>query len=143
MDIANDGLGELAAYRAVAGIDAAPADFMKMAMDALQGFLRQAETGIAGGERPAKARALGSAGRLVEFLQGLSGSEPGRFTPCLAQVYRFVFAAILRANVADDGEAVAAARAVVQELATVWRATFPDADLSQSEVSGRSGGEDG
>ena len=62
MDRANDGLGALAAYRAVAGIDAAPEEFMKMAIDAARTFMLQAEAAISDGNRPAKAKALGSAG---------------------------------------------------------------------------------
>jgi flagellar biosynthetic protein FliS len=143
MDIANDAFGELAAYRAVAGIGAAPADFMKMAIDALQTFLRQAATGIANGDRPAKARALYSAGKLVEFMLGLSGSDPGHLSECLAQVYRYIFAAILRANAAGDAEAIAAAQAAIEQLAAVWHTSFPDPDLSQIHGSGSSGGRDG
>jgi flagellin-specific chaperone FliS len=143
MDIANDGFGELAAYRAVAGIGAAPADFMKMALEALQGFLREAETGIASGDRPRKARALGSAGKLVEFMLGLSGSDPGRLSQGLAQLYRFVLGTILRANAADDAAAVAAAQIAVDELAVIWRARFPDREPWQTRDSGRSGGTDG
>lgn len=55
MDRANDGLGALAAYRAVAGIDAAPEEFMKMAIDAARTFMLQAEAAISDGNRPAKA----------------------------------------------------------------------------------------
>lgn len=143
MDIGNGGLGELAAYRTVAGIGAAPADFMKMAIEALQGFLRQAETGILTSDRPGKAKALGSAGRLVEFLLGLSGSDPGRLSDGLAQLYRYLLGAILRANAGDDAAAIVAAQIAVHELAALWRARFPDWELSQIRDSGRSGGQDG
>jgi flagellin-specific chaperone FliS len=130
MDIGNEGQGALAAYRTVAGIGAAPEEFMKMAMDAMQTFLRQAEFAIASGDRPQKAKALGSAGRLVEFMLGLSGSEPGQLSDCLAEVYRFVLAATLRGNAADDAEAVAAARLAIEQLAGVWRRAFPDGPAS-------------
>jgi flagellar secretion chaperone FliS len=136
MDMANNGFGVLAAYRAVAGIDAAPEDFMKMATDAVQVFLREAEIGIATGDRRAKARALGSAGRLVEFMLGLSGSDRGRLSECLAEVYRYVLWTILRANAADDPGAVAAARVAVEQLATAWRRAFPDLRLSPIEGAG-------
>jgi flagellin-specific chaperone FliS len=138
MNSAND--GELAVYRTVAGIGAMPADFMKMAIDALLAFLRQAETGIATGDRPGKAKALNSAGRLVEFMLGISGSDPGRLSEGLAQVYRYVSGAILRANADDDGEAVAAAGVAVQQLAAIWRTRFPDMELSQIPGSSSSGG---
>jgi flagellin-specific chaperone FliS len=136
MDIANEGSGALAAYRAAAGIGASPEDFMKMALDALQTFLRQAATGIAAGDRPTKAKALYSAGKIVEFLLGLSGSDPGPLSECLAQVYRFLLAAILRGNAFDDPEAVAAARIATEQLAKVWRGKFPDMDGSQPQVPG-------
>jgi flagellin-specific chaperone FliS len=143
MDRVDNGFGVVAAYRAVAGIDAAPEDLMKMALDAMQSLLRQAETEIIAGDRPAKARALDAAGRLVEFMLGLSGIDQGRLSQCLAQVYRYVLGAILRANAADDAEAVAAARLAIAQLAMVWRRAFPDMDLSQTEDRGGSGGEDG
>jgi flagellin-specific chaperone FliS len=143
MDIANEGSGALAAYRAVAGIGAAPEDFMKMALDALQTFLRQAEAGIAVGDRPTKAKALYSAGKLVEFLLGLSGSDPGPLSECLAQVYRFLLSAILRGNAFDDPEAVAAARVVIEQLAKVWRRKFPGSNGPQTEAPGWSGAGDG
>jgi flagellar biosynthetic protein FliS len=136
MDMANDGFDVLAAYRAVAGIDAAPEDFMKMALDAIQTFLRQAEYGIAAGERPVKARALSSAGKLVEFMLGLSGSGKGPLSECLARVYRYILMAILRANAADDVEALAAARNAVERLTMAWWRAFPDMDLSQPEGAG-------
>lgn len=124
---ANDGLGALAAYRAVAGIDAAPAEFMKMAIDAARTFMLQAEAAIRDGNRPVKAKALGSAAKIVEFMLGLSGSEPGPLSECLAQVYRFVLAAILHGNASDDAEPIAAGRVVLEEFSAVWRKAFPDA----------------
>jgi flagellin-specific chaperone FliS len=135
--------GALAAYRTVAGISAAPEDFMKMALDAVRVFLQQAENSIAAGDRPTKAKALGSAGKLVEFMLGLSGSDPGRLTQCLAQVYRFVLVAILRGNAADDAEAVAAGRIAIEQLANVWRKSFPDVAGSLTGTAGSSGGKDG
>lgn len=117
----------LAAYRAVAGADAEPEEFMKMAVDSLRTFLLQAESAIAGGDRPAKAKALNSAAKLVEFILGLTGAEPGPLSLCLAEVYRYILAAILRGNAADDVAAVAAGRVAVEQLGVVWRAAFPDA----------------
>jgi flagellin-specific chaperone FliS len=127
MDTARQSLTGLAAYRAVAGIDAEPEEFMKMAIESLRTFLLQAEAAIIGRDRPAKAKALNSAARLVEFLLGLTGTEPGPLSNCLAEVYRYVLAAVLRGNAADDVEAVAAGRVAVEQLAAVWRAAFPDA----------------
>lgn len=134
MDMANEGLGALAAYRTIAGIDADPQEFMKMATDAVRVFLLQAEAGIATGDRPAKAKALDAASRLIEFMLGLSGSEPGPLSESLAQVYRYVLAAILRGNAADDAEAIAAGRVVVEQFAEVWRRAFPDRDIAQAAV---------
>jgi flagellin-specific chaperone FliS len=127
MDGTNYGLSGLAAYRAVAGIDAQPKEFMKMAMDAARTFLLQAETAIAAGDRPAKAKALSSAAKVIEFMLGLSGTERGPLSGRLAGVYQYVLAAILKGNAWDDREAVAAGRLAVEQLAAVWRKMFPDA----------------
>jgi flagellar biosynthetic protein FliS len=127
MDASNYGLSGSAAYRVVAGIDAEPKEFMKMAMDAARVFLLQAETAIATGDRPAKAKALSSAAKIIEFMLGLSGTERGPLSDRLVSVYQYVLAAILKANAWDDGEVVAAGRLTVEQLAVLWRKMFPDA----------------
>jgi flagellin-specific chaperone FliS len=136
MDATRQGLTGPAAYRAVAGIGAEPEEFMRMAADALRTFLLQGEAAIASGNRPAKAKALSSAARLVEFILGLTGSEPGPLSDCLAEVYRYILSAILKGNASDDAEAVAAARIAVEQLGAVWRRVFPDAPLSESAAEG-------
>ena len=83
-----DGPNSLAAYRAVAGTGAEPEEFMKMALDAARTFLLQAENAIAAGDQAKKAKALSSAGKVVEFMLGLSGAEPGPLSGCLASVYQ-------------------------------------------------------
>jgi flagellin-specific chaperone FliS len=139
-----EGLKGVAAYRAVEGIGAEPEDFMKMAMDAVRVFLLQAEAAIIAGDRPAKAKALSSAAKLVEFMLGLSGNEPGVLSDSLAGVYQFALAAILRGNAGDDVEAVAAGRLAIEQLAAVWRNIFPDAIVLESATEGPlvSGGDD-
>ena len=132
MDTARQGLTGPAAYRAVEGIGAEPEEFMKMAMDALRVFLVQAEAAMSQGNRPAKAKALNSAAKLVEFLLGLTGSEAGPLSSCLAEVYRYIMAAILKANSSDDAEAVVAGRIAIEQLAVVWRRAFPDTFGSES-----------
>ena len=117
----------LAAYRVVEGIGAEPEQFMKMAMDATRVFLLQAEIRIAAGDRIGKARALSSAGRIIEFMLGLSGTEHGVLSDRLAQVYQYILHAILRGNVANDVEALAAGRLAAEELSALWRKRFPDA----------------
>jgi flagellar secretion chaperone FliS len=126
MDGAGQGLNGLAAYRAVEGIDAAPEEFMKMAMDATRVFLLQAENAIAAGNRAAKARALSSAAKVVEFMLGLSGAEPGALSDSLAEVYQYILETILKGNAANDAEAIVAGRFAVEQLAAVWRKVFPD-----------------
>ena len=116
-----------AAYRAVEGIGAKPEELMKMAMDALLVFLAQAEAAIVGENAPAKGRALNSAAQLIEFVLGLTGSEPGPLSNSLAEVYRYVLTAIVRANAWDDAEAIVAGRVAIEQLAAVWRRAFPDA----------------
>ena len=116
----------LAAYRAVEGIGAEPEAFIKMAMDAARALLLQAEAAMAAGDRPAKAKALSSAARVIEFMLGLSGAQSGTLSDRLAGVYQYTLAAILKANAFDDKEAVAAGRLTVEQLAAIWRKIFPD-----------------
>jgi len=127
MDGAGLGLSGLAAYRAVEGIDAAPEEFMKMAMDATRAFLLQAENAIAAGDRMVKAWALSSAAKVIEFMLGLSGVEPGALSDHLAEVYQYILETILIANAGNDVKAVVAGRLAVEQLAAVWRRVFPDA----------------
>lgn len=124
MDQSANGLG---AYRMVEGIGATPEQFMKMGLDAARTSLLRAEAAIGAGDRPEKAKALVSAGSIVEFMLGLSGAEPGALSECLASVYRFALAAILKGNADDDPEALAAARLALDELAASWRSLYPDA----------------
>ena len=126
------------AYRAVEGTGATPEGFMKMALDATRNLLLRAEMAIEAGDRAAKAQALGSAGKVVEFMLGLSGAAPGDLSECLASVYQYVLAAILKGNAGDDKEAVGAARVALDELAATWRKLFPDvlaSDDSEPELS--------
>jgi flagellar secretion chaperone FliS len=138
MNALRQGLSELAAYRAVEGIGAEPKEFMKMAMDAARVFLLQAEAAIVAGNQPAKAKALNSAAKVVEFMLGLSGTEHGTLSDRLAAVYQFVLMAILKGNAQDDAEALAAGRLAVEELAAVWRRVFPDAIVWDSPEDGLS-----
>jgi flagellar protein FliS len=116
-----------AAYRLMEGVGAAPEDFLKMGLDAARMLLLRAEMAIQAGDRVEKAKALGSAGGVVEFMLGLSGTAPGALSDCLASVYQYVLAAILRGNMGDDIEAIAAGRTALEELAITWRNIFPDA----------------
>jgi len=114
------------AYRAIEGIGAAPEDFMKMGLDATRNYLLRAEAAIAAEDRVEKALALAKAGSLVEFMLGLTGTAPAALSGCLASVYQYALAAILKANAWDDQEAVGAARIALDELAATWRTIFPD-----------------
>jgi len=139
---ARQNMGVAGAYRAVEGVDAAPEDFMKMALDTARNLLLRAEVAIAANERVEKAKALASASSVVEFMLGLSGSAPGALSRCLASVYHYVLAAILKGNAGDDAEAVGAARVALDELAATWRTLFPDVlgweeDGPDSALSGR------
>jgi flagellar secretion chaperone FliS len=134
-------LGAASAYRAIEGIGAKPEDFMKMALDATRNLLLRAEAAIAAQDRVEKAQALSSAGSVVEFMLGLSGSAPGTLSECMASVYQYVLAAILKGNAGDDTEAVGAARVALDELAATWRSIFPDTigweESSDSALNGR------
>ena len=127
MNGTRQGRGAAGAYRAVEGIGARPADFMKMALDSARTMLLRAELAIAAGDRVEKAQTLSSAANVVEFMLGLSGSAPGALSDCLTSVYQYVLAAILKGNAGNDKEAVEAARAALDELASTWRTLFPDA----------------
>jgi flagellar biosynthetic protein FliS len=126
MNALRDRFGALSAYQSVATIGAPPETLMMTGLQAALRFLTEAETAIAAADRPRKARALYSANRIVEFMLGLTGIQSGRFSERLARLYRFALSAILNANANDDAEAVAAARAVIEEIATQWRRLFPE-----------------
>jgi flagellar secretion chaperone FliS len=134
--------GAASAYRTIEGTGAAPEDFMKLALDATRNLLLRAEMAIAAKQQVEKAQALASASSVVEFMLGLSGTAPGALSECLASVYQYVLAAILKGNAGDDTEAVGAARVALDELAATWRTIFPDAisledSGSDSDLSGR------
>ena len=141
MNGSRQGRGAASAYRAVEGIGAEPEDFMKMALDAARLQLLRAETAIDAHQRVEKTQALSSAGSIVEFMLGLSGSAPGSLSECLVSVYQYVLAAILKGNAGDDTETVGAARVALEELAAAWRSIFPDTigweESSDSALSGR------
>lgn len=126
MNGSRQGRDVASAYRAIEGIGAEPEDFMKMALDAARLQLLRAEAAIDANQRAEKAQALSSAGSIVEFMLGLSGSAPGSLSECLVSVYQYVLAAILKGNAGDDKEAVGAARVALDELAATWRKIFPD-----------------
>jgi flagellar secretion chaperone FliS len=115
---------QFGAYRAAAGLDADPEELMMMALDSLRALLMRADAAIGAGDRVEKARMLDAAGKLVEFLLGLSGIEPGELSDRLAAIYQFVMISILRANAEDDGEALGAARQAVEHVSGVWRGIF-------------------
>jgi hypothetical protein len=77
----------LRAYRTAAGLGASPDGFMKMALDSARNLLLRAETAIDAGAQVEKAQALASASTLVEFMLGLTGTDPGELSECLASVY--------------------------------------------------------
>jgi len=114
------------AYRTIDGLGAKPEEMMKIALDAVRGLLLRAEAALAVHDRLAKAKALSAASNVVEFMLGLSGFDQGTLSECLANIYQYVQAAILKGNATDDPEAVAAARAAIEELAATWRGIFPD-----------------
>lgn len=119
-----------AAYRSVAGLGASPQEFMSMALDSLRALLRRADTAIRAHEAVDKADALNSAGKLVEFLIGLSGIEHGELSDRLASIYQFVMTAIMRANAHNDLQAVADASHAIEHVATIWRGIFAGVEES-------------
>jgi flagellin-specific chaperone FliS len=124
------------AYRTIDGLGARPEEMMKIALDAVRGLLLRAEAALAARDRPAKAKALASASDVVEFMLGLSGFDQGTLSECLANIYHYVQAAILKGNATDDAEAVAAARIAIEELSSTWRAIFPDPAVCNDLMTG-------
>ena len=124
---ARQGLSGPAAYRVMEGVGATPEEFMKMALDTSRALLLRAETAIRAGDQVAKAKALASASNVVEFMLGLSGVAHGALSDCLASVYQYVLATILKGNAGDDADSLAAGRTALDELAATWRKIFPDA----------------
>ena len=124
MDGARRNSDSYAAYRSVSGLGASPQEFMSMALDSLRALLRRADLAIQSKEMMEKAEALNAAGKLVEFLIGLSGIEHGELSDRLASIYQFVLTAILKANAQNDLDALADGRHAVEHVATIWRQIF-------------------
>jgi flagellar protein FliS len=123
-----DGMGRnsdnYAAYRSVSGLGASPQEFMTMALDSLRASLLRADLAIRAESWVEKAEALNSAGKLVEFLIGLSGIEHGELSDRLASIYQFVMTAILKANAQNNLDALADGRHAIDHVATIWRGIF-------------------
>jgi flagellar biosynthetic protein FliS len=121
---------ELSAYRTVDCTGVSSERLMIVALDAVQFFLMRAEAAIEDENRQEKARVLARAGRVMEFMLGLTGVQPGELGTRLAKLYRFVIDGIVKGNANDDREAIVAARAVIEDVGKFWRLRFPHADLS-------------
>jgi flagellar biosynthetic protein FliS len=121
---------ELSAYRSVDCAGVSSERLMMVALDAVQFFLMRAETALDEDNRTEKARVLARAGRVMDFMLGLTGVQPGELGNRLAKLYRFVIDGIVRGNANDDREAIAAARTVIEDVGRFWRLRFPHADLS-------------
>lgn len=113
-----------AAYRSVSALGASPQEFMTMALDSLRVLLRRAEAAIEAQAWVEKAEALSSAGKLVEFLIGLSGVERGELSDRLASIYKFVMTSILKANAQNDAHVLADGRQAIEHVATIWGSIF-------------------
>ena len=116
-----------AAYRSVSGLGASPQEFMTMALDSLRASMLRADMAIHAENWMAKADALNSAGKLVEFLIGLSGIEHGELSDRLASIYRFVMTSILKANARNDLDALTDGRHAIEHVAGIWRGIFEGA----------------
>jgi flagellar protein FliS len=109
---------------------ASPQEFMTMALDSLRALLSQADAAIRSEAWVDKADALNSAGKLVEFLIGLSGIERGELSDRLASIYQFVMTAILKTNAHNDLDALADGRHAIEHVATIWRQIFSGVEAS-------------
>ena len=121
---------QLSAYRSVDCAGVSAERLMMVALDAVQFFLLRAETAIDDENRAEKARVLARAGRVMEFMLGLTGVEPGELSARLGKLYRFVIDGIVKGNANDDKEAIISARTVIEDIGKFWRLRFPHADLS-------------
>lgn len=124
------GQNPLAAYRSVDCAGISSERLMIVALDAVQFFLMRAESAIDDDNRVEKARVLARAGRVMEFMLGLTGVQPGELSVRLAKLYRFVIDGIVKGNANDDKDAIVSARAVIEDVGKFWRLRFPHADLS-------------
>ena len=124
MDGTSRNADSYAAYRSVSGLGASPQEFMTMALDSLRALLRRGENAIRAEEWVEKAEALNSAGKLVEFLIGLSGIEHGELSDRLASIYQFVLTSIFKANARNDLDALADGRQAIEHVATIWHQIF-------------------
>jgi flagellar biosynthetic protein FliS len=113
-------------YLAAAVSGAEPQELMKLGLDRARNLLLQAEEAVAAGDRAAKIESLNSAFAIVEFLLGLSGSEPGPLSERLAPVYQYAMVALLKGNADDDAVSIAAGRIALEDLSAAWRQMFPD-----------------
>ena len=121
---------QLTAYRSVDCAGVSSERLMIVALDAVQFFLARAETAIDDENGVERARVLARAGRVMEFMLGLTGVQPGELSPRLAKLYRFVMDGIVKGNANNDKEAIVSARAVIEDVGKFWRLRFPHADLS-------------
>lgn len=120
----------LVAYRSVDCAGVSSERLMMVALDAVHFFLTRAETAMDDDNRQEKARVLARAGRVMEFMLGLTGVQPGELSVRLAKLYRFVIDGIVKGNANDDKDAIVSARAVIEDVGKFWRMRFPHADLS-------------
>jgi len=120
----------LAAYRSIDCAGVSPERLMMVSLDAVHFFLTRAEAAIDDENRVEKARVLARAGRVIEFMLGLSGVHPGELGGRLAKLYQLVLKGILEGNVNDDKAAIESARYVIEDIGKFWRLRFPQADLS-------------
>lgn len=121
---------QLTAYRSVDCAGVSSERLMIVALDAVQFFLARAETAIDDENGVERARVLARAGRVMEFMLGLTGVQPGELSTRLAKLYRFVMDGIVKGNANNDKEAIVSARAVIEDVGKFWRLRFPYADLS-------------
>ncbi|HVA34763.1 MAG TPA: flagellar protein FliS [Stellaceae bacterium] len=123
-------MNQLSAYRSVDCAGVSSERLMMVALDAVQFFLTRAEAAIDDENRNEKARVLARAGRVMEFMLGLTGVQPGDLSIRLGKLYRFVIEGIVKGNANDDKEAIVSARTVIEDIGKYWRLRFPHADLS-------------
>lgn len=98
-----------------------PARLVVLLYERLHRDLGDAEAAIATGDRYSSNRALLHAQEIVTELDGALDAEAWTDAPHMSNIYRFVSARLVDANLRQDVAAIHDCRAVVEPLLETWR----------------------
>lgn len=116
-----------ARYAADSVATASPARLLTMLYDRLVRDLTLAEAAIAAGDREAAHNELVHAQEIVQELHASLDVDAWDGGPGLAQLYTFVLAELVAANVAKDAGRVAGCRQIIEPLRDAWHQAAQEA----------------